>query len=442
MLVFMVLAIMLMAGCGKSDTGSEPGDPHKKTDSTAPEAKTGPEAARDGESATRKPHGPGGPNGPQTLNGVDLDKVDISKLDLDKLGVPERMKEAIKSGRIPKERVIEFLKMRRDSAGTPSVSVEPVQKKAIHSFLSLNGVVEPERKVEVYSRLSAYVKEVIREEGDFVKKDQILARLDDNEIVISFRQAELQLQQADVVLKDEQANYERSKELKKTDLISEKEYQLSEANYHKARLELLNKQENFKNLEIQLNYTAVRAPAEGYVTQRTIEVGQRVSVNQIVYTVEDFNPLLIPVHVPSSDVNNLKKGMEVEITTNVLPGMIFMGRIKMVNPRVDQQSGTVKTTVEVEDKSLKLKPGMFVETRILVGNKADALVIPIKSITYRQGASFVFVMNRGQVSRRDIVTGVSEGEYVEVLEGLAEGERIVTVGAAGLKDQMRVSVTL
>lgn len=364
------------------------------------------------------------------------------EIDIDKLDIPDRMKEAIKSGRIPMDRVKQFLEMRKGMGNAPMVKVEQVQRKGINAFLVLNGAVEPERKVEVYSRLSAYVKEIVKEEGALVKKGTVLALLDDTEIRISYRQAEIQLQQAELTLKDEETNIQRSKELKEKDMISEQDFQLSQSNYNKAKLDHQNKQENFKDLELQLSYTRIKSPVDGYVTERLIEVGSRVNANQQVFTVEDFSPLLVKVYVPTSDIVNLETGMATEVTSDVLNGMLFKGKIKLINPRIDVQSGTVKVTVEVFDKTMKLKPGMFVETRILIRSRPDAVVIPRKSVSYKENEAFVFVFDRQgmQVSKRVIETGISEGDNIEVTGGLEPGERIVTVGVEGLKDKMKVNV--
>ena len=358
--------------------------------------------------------------------------------------IPERMKQAIKEGRMTKEQALKMLEMRRGAGKAPAVEVEPVKRRGINAFLVLNGVVEPERKVEIYSRLSAYVKDIVKEEGDFVKKDDVLALLDDTEILISYRQAQIQLEQAKVTLDDEETNFQRSKKLRETEMISEQDFQAAQVSFNKAKLDHQDKLEKFKDLELQLSYTKIKSPAEGYVTVRSIEVGTRVNNNQQVYTVEDFSPLLVKVYVPTSDIVNLEKGMDTEVTTDVLKGRVFYGKIKLINPRIDVQSGTVKVTVEVFDNTRKLKPGMFVESKILIRNNPQALVIPKKSISYKQNRAFVFVAQGGpmqaQVSGRAIKTGISEGDYIEVEEGLEEGERIVTVGVEGLKDRMKVRI--
>jgi RND family efflux transporter MFP subunit len=411
-IILIVLWIALAFGCGK--TGE------------APQAGEAAAAANPGQKPGGKPQ-----------NAADID--------VDKLNIPDKLKQEIKSGRIPKEKIPELLANIRGGAGADQgeaypVSVGSVLRKSLNSYLVLNGVVEPERKVEVFSRLAAYVKQILKEEGDFVKESDILALLDDTEIRISYEQAKIELEQARLILEEAEQNYTRNKELIARELISEQEYQTQEAQYKQRQLDYQNRTENFKNLELQLNYTKIRALSEGYITERLIEVGTRVTANQQVYTIEDFKPLLIRVYVPTSDAIKLKEKMTAEVTTEVLKGNIFAGNLKLINPRIDVQTGTVKVTVEVFDETLRLKPGMFVEVRIVIGQKENALVIPRKAILYKQNRTYAFILNGNRVIQREITLGLTEEDDAEVSGGLAEGDIIVTVGVDGLKDGQRVDV--
>jgi len=366
---------------------------------------------------------------------------DGKEIDVDKLDIPDRVKEAIKSGRIPKEQIPDIL-ARFQGGGGPAVpvSVTPVQRQNLNSYLVLNGIIEPERKVEVYSHLSANVKKIVKEEGDYVKENDVLVELDDKEIIISYNQAKIQLEQAKLNLEEAENNYIRSQELVKRSLVSEQDFQATEAQFKQRQLDHKNRMENFNNLKLQLDWTKIRALSEGYITERLIEAGDRVNANTHVYTIEDFDPLLIRVFVPTSDAINLALGMSAEVTTEILKGLVFEGDVKLINPRIDVETGTVKVTVEVVDNSLRLQPGMFVEVRIAIGMKENVLVIPRKAILYKQNKSYVFVLNRRQVSQREVLLGLLEEDHVEVTDGLNESEVIVIVGVEGLKDGQRVDV--
>ncbi len=406
-ILILILSVGLATGCGKSDsTGSPPGEVPEKKAST--------------EEGT--------------------DPSESEEIDIDKLDIPDRMKEAIKSGMIPKEQVAAMLKQMQGGGDAPLVNVERVSRKNLNSYLILNGVVEPERTIEIHSRLSAYVKEIIREEGAYVKENDVLALLDDTEIKIGYQQANIQLEQARLTYEEAKTTLERSQELMKKELISQQEMLTAENQFNQRKLDYDNRQEAFKNMQLQLNWTKIRSLAEGYITERLIEVGTKVNANQQVYTIEDFSPLLIRVYVPSADSVNLTPGMIAEISTDNIKGTIFDGKVKLINPRIDVQSGTVKVTVETHDESLRMKPGMFVEVRIIIGQKNDILVIPRKSILYKQNKTFVFVLNQMKVTQREITLGLLEEDMVEIVAGLEEGDTIVVVGIESLKDGQSVKV--
>ena len=426
-LVVIILALTLafMSGCGKSESSRSEGGGDRSGPAGTDRGQVTERGGRQGNPGQKpgmKPQGEG-------------------DVDIDKLNIPDEMKAAIKSGQIPPDRVREMIARYQGGGGDAvPVNVTEVPLKNLNSYLVLNGIVEPERKIEVFSRLSAYVKRIIKEEGDVVKENDILAILDDTEILISHKQAKIQLDQAKLSLDEAQKNFTRSQELIKKDLISEQEFQTSEAEYKQRQLDHQNRMESYNDLQLQLNWTRIRALSEGFITERLIEVGDRVNANSQVYTIEDFDPLLIRVFVPTSDAIKLQTNMAAEVTTEVLKGSVFEGDVKLINPRIDVETGTVKVTVEVFDSTQKLQPGMFVEVRIAIGQKENVLVIPRKSILYKQNKTYVFVLNGSQVSQREVILGLTEEDDVEVLDGLNEGEVIVLVGVEGLKEGQRVEV--
>ncbi len=427
-IIILIAFLALAVSCGKSDdAGMDKG--------TKPAEK---------QQADKTPDNKGTPGRPGQNPGAK--SQDSKEIDVDKLDIPDRMKEAIKSGRIPKDQIPEILARSRGRGGQGGggmevpVSVMPVQRQNLNSYLVLNGIVEPERKVEVYSHLSAYVKKIVKEEGDYVEENDVLAQLDDTEIMISYNQAKIQLEQAKLNLEGAENNFIRSQELVTRSLVSEQDFQATEAQFKQSQLEYQNRTENFNNFKLQLDWTKIRALSEGYITERLIEAGDRVNANTQVYTIEDFNPLLIRVFVPTSDAINLALGMSAEVTTEVLKGLVLEGNVKLINPRIDVDTGTVKVTVEVFDNSLRLQPGMFVKVQIAIGMKENILIIPRKAILYKQNKSYVFVLNRRQVSQREVLLGLFEEDHVEVTEGLKEGEVIIIVGVEGLKEGQRVDV--
>ncbi|MCJ7681826.1 MAG: hypothetical protein MUP70_13940, partial [Candidatus Aminicenantes bacterium] len=186
-------ALVLLVGCGGSKSGRDQGQPAQSKQASsdkAPQKKEGMAGAK------RESGRQGG-----------------GEIDVDKLDIPQQMKDAIKSGQIPPDKVREMLAGMQGGGETRPVNVQSVGRSNLNSYLVQNGIVEPERMVEIYSRLSAYVKQIVREEGDIVRENDVIALLDDTEIRISYEQAKITLEQAKLTRDEVDRDYTRSKEL-------------------------------------------------------------------------------------------------------------------------------------------------------------------------------------------------------------------------------------
>ncbi len=362
----------------------------------------------------------------------------------------------------PEQRAEFFSLMKKlreqDSSGSggllPLVKIKRIEKKPLTNYLTFNTTLEPEKKVSVYSRVDGIINKIVREEGEKVKKGDILALIDDKDIRANYEQAKLSVKQAELNVKDakikkedEEANFKRSESLYKEKIISEKDFATAKLNknsavlnYEKALQQLEIEKEKFKSLELQLAYTKIRSPINGWVTERKIDQGTRVNPGTEVYIVEDFDPLLARVYVPEKDIVKLKKGQEVEVSSEVYKN-IFKGNIKIINPRIDPQSGTFKVTIAIKDSSLKLRPGMLVSCNIIVNKKESALIVPKKAIFFKKGISYVYLLKRGGIVKlQKIKLGEELEKDYEILSGIKEGDIVITQGIENIKPGARVKV--
>ena len=253
------------------------------------------------------------------------------------------------------------------SRGAPG-GEEPVSVKAAHvarrpisRFLIANTTLESIRKVSIYAKVSALVESILVEEGSSVEKGQVLVRLDDREIrneydqaAIAVDQATLTLEQAGVRAKLSQADFVRAKDLLDQRLISPQEYDqaalTNETDALGLRVSQQQKEAAIARLaaaRLQLDYTEIRSPIGGVITVRLIEVGDLVNVNQETFSVEDFSPLWSRIFVPERELSQIKMGQQAILRLQAFPDRVFRGRIQMINPTVDPESGTVKVTLEV-----------------------------------------------------------------------------------------------
>ena len=190
----------------------------------------------------------------------------------------------------------------------------------------------------------------------------------------------------------------------------------------------------------ELSYTEIRAPINGVISARKIKVGNTIGPNEPTFTVTDLGPLLAFVHVPEKEFRKLAPGQNADVVIDALGGTRFIGTISRISPTVDPQTGTFRARVEVPDATRTLKPGMFARVNIVYERRQDALQLPRTAILDADGQQSVFVVAGGKAEQRTIRTGLANGGWIEVLDGLEGSEQIVTVGQAGLKTGTLVKI--
>jgi membrane fusion protein (multidrug efflux system) len=189
-----------------------------------------------------------------------------------------------------------------------------------------------------------------------------------------------------------------------------------------------------------LDYTRVRAPFDGVVTVRNIELGQRVNVNQSLFVVADFNPLRAKIYVPEKSIGRIYEKQKAKIAIEAEPGLEFTGIVKMISPVVDPSSGTSKVTLNIEDHMGKLKPGMFATVFITTETHNDALIIPKKALILESDLDQVYIYQEGNAHKVNLTVGFTAGEDLEVLAGLEEGDLVVTAGQDGLREGLPLRI--
>ena len=311
----------------------------------------------------------------------------------------------------------------RATAAIP-VKAEAVQRGDVALYVQTHARLEAERWVSVVARVQGMVTELAVEEGDQVAEGDVLARLNKEELALRVEQAEVALEQA-------AGTYDRTKALYDRQLVSEEEH---DAAWHQMR----NIEVNLEEARINLDHADVVAPISGTVMQRLVEVGDVVRANDQVFAVADLDPLLARIHVPEKRMREISKGQDARIAVDSVPDRTFVGRIRMISPGVDPQSGTVKVTLEIPDATGLLKPGMFATVRIVTDRHQGTLVVPKKALVLETDEDDVFVFSQGTARRVRIQPGFVDGDMVEVVSGLAEGDLVITLGQEGLKEGTRI----
>ncbi len=308
----------------------------------------------------------------------------------------------------------------------PPVEVVRLTHGPIEAVLRFSTHLEAESEVQVFSQAARRVTSLRVEEGDRVRKGQVLLELQDDEQRSELARVESQLERA-------RREYRRQENLFAQELISEQV--MNDATYQVEQLELA-----LGDARRNLGYTAVQAPISGTITGRHVNLGDHVTINQHLFDLVDFSTLVARVYVPEKEFQLLSVGLPARLVSASLGGGARRGEVTRVAPIVDPKSGTVKVTVGIP-RHQGLLPGMYLEVELVTDTRGDALLVPKRAVIYDQNQAFLYRLSDEMTAERlrvDVVLEDREHILPSADSGVKAGDRIVVAGQAGLKDGARV----
>ena len=303
----------------------------------------------------------------------------------------------------------------------PSVAVAQVFEREVPQMATYTSTVQANVKNNIAPQSGNRIKEIKADIGDFVKKGQVLAKMD-----------KIQLQQAELQMKNNEIEYNRLKGLYEVGALSKSDLDAIELAYKVSKT-------SYENL---LENSVLRSPVEGVITARNYDEGDMYTMTAPLFVVEQIIPVKLLVAISESDYSKVHKGDEVEIVADALTGKVFTGKINKIYPTIDPATRTFTVEILVSNPKKELRPGMFTRVTVKFGVNNN-VVIPDVAVVKQQGSGerFVYVLNEdGTVTYQKVVLGRRMGTEYEVLEGLSNGATIVTGGQIRLKDGIKVAV--
>jgi membrane fusion protein, multidrug efflux system len=305
------------------------------------------------------------------------------------------------------------------------VEAVKVSRRPIAASYSGTAPLEARGESQVVAKTSGVALQVMTEVGQQVRAGQVLVRLDSE-------RAALQAAQSSAQMRKLEANYNRSLQLSKQQMVS-----ASDLDQLKFDLENARAVNRLANLE--LSYANVTAPISGVIAERSIKTGNFVQINSPIFRIVDTSRLEATLNVPERELATLKAGLPVQLLVDALPGRPFEGRVDRVAPVIDSGSGTFRVICAFDSSGL-LQPGMFGRIKIDYDQRADALVIPRNALLDDENGSAVYIVRGGKAARVAVKLGYYDGEWVEVRAGLKPGDRVVTAGKVALREGTDVQV--
>lgn len=306
------------------------------------------------------------------------------------------------------------------------VEVSDVQRGNISAYYSNTATLEAEQEAIVVSKVRGILTKIEAEEGDYVQAGQVIARIEDEQYRIESERARATMER---MFND----YQRNKELFEKDLIAAEAFQNSRYEYESQK-------SAYELAKLNLNHTEIKSPISGIISERFVKNGNMIGTDQQVFRVTDFNPLQAVIHVPEHEMAKIRENQPANLRVDALPGKEFKGYVKRISPVVNPETGTFKVTVFMDENQNQLRPGMFGRIKIVYDTRQNTRMIPKAAVISEDNSESVYVVRDSLAFKKVIRTGYANGVNIEVLEGLDDGEFVVTIGQGSLQDSSKVNI--
>jgi len=314
-----------------------------------------------------------------------------------------------------------------NAAGT---QVVPVVRRDIASFVKATGIIKPRvgAEVRVGSRVSGVVKRLYVQIGDRVSKDQLLAELDDRDLIARRDEAAAAVQQADANLSYAKTDLQRKRQLSAAGIVPRSDLDLAERAAAVAEQQLTAAQASLEYAATQLAYARIVAPIAGVVASVSTQEGETVAASfaaPTFVTLIDLSRLEVWAYVDETDIGRIRAGQKARFTVDTYGDYQFDGRVTAVYPKAEIRDNVVNyvTVVRFEPpRDRTLRPEMTTTALIAIDSRENVLVLPIRAVRREGDRTFVLSRRGEAIERRFVTTGSRDDGYWEIVDGLREGD--------------------
>ncbi len=336
-------------------------------------------------------------------------------------------------------------------AANPSVEVETAVVSRTfpsQSFTLLNasGYVVAQRKAAVASKATGRLEWLGVEEGSRVRKGEVIARLENKDVLAASDQAAAGMNSAKADLADAQQNYGRMKELREKGYVAQSEFDAADTRLKRSQAAVAGAEAALRSAEVAVEYTLIRAPFDAVVLTKNADVGDIVTplgaaanAKASVVTIADMSSLQVEVDVSESNLSKVKKGQPCEIQLDALPDNRFRGAVHMIVPTADRSKASVMVKVRFLERDPRVLPEMsarvaFLEREVTRGEEAPKTAVNPAALVTRNGKQAVFVVQDDKAVETRVTLGEKIGDGIEVLDGIGPGETVVVNPPKKLKN--------
>jgi len=286
------------------------------------------------------------------------------------------------------------------------------------------GTASATQSVEITSKAANTVTAIRFGEDQLVRRGAVLVEFDSTQI-------RAELSGAEAALAESQAQYDRSRQLQSSNVLSRAQLDQIEA-------ALKTNQAAVGVARAKLSDTVIRAPFDGRTGFRNISLGSFVTPGTVVTTLDDTSIIKLDFTVPQTYLSSVKRDIPISARTNGLPGREFVGNVSALGSRIDPVTRSITVRAELPNKDGLLRPGMFMTVNLVAENE-PVLTVPEAALVPEQGSTYVFAVVDSRVEQRKVTTGRRKPGVVEITSGVQEGDRVIVDGTLKVRDGAAVT---
>jgi membrane fusion protein (multidrug efflux system) len=328
-------------------------------------------------------------------------------------------------------------KARLVNAGIP-VEIQPANVTTMNEITGASGSLLQENTATLTSRVTALVQSVPVELGQLVMKDQVLARFDSRLLEAAVVSAKEKVEEAQAQLYHAQQQLERLTALNDQGMVPKADVEQAQVQAATGKLNMATARQALTEAEIAYDHAIVKSPVNAILLDRYINPGENAKAGDRLFTIGTIDRVFMVAHVGEEKIASVQIGQEGEVTLDAFPGETFQGRVVKIDPTTDSKTRTFSAYLRLDNPKLRFRPGLTGFGRIR--RSISALTVPNTAIINPVGDRMtLFVVDgTGTARLRSVRTGINSDGMTQILEGLTEGERVVTVGQLYLRDKDRV----
>lgn len=310
-----------------------------------------------------------------------------------------------------------------------------VEPQPLEHTLPLTGTLTPFNEATIKAKVAGELMQVAVREGESVNQGQVLARIDQTEVRARVAAREADVAGARAQLDWADKNRSTQKALLDRKFISQNAFDNIQSNYDVAAAKLRSAEAELVVARKSLGDSVLVAPFPGIVAQRHVQPGERVALDAKVITVVNLSRLELEAAVPAAQISRLRVGQQVAFSVDGFGERAFGGRIERINPATVSGSRSINVYAVIDNPEGVLRGGLFAQGAVILERVERALVVPASAVREEIGQTFVYAIEDGLVKRKNVTVGAADASgRVQVLQGLAAGERIVRVNLGALRE--------